>query len=332
MPVTVVVVSSAAGARPSLQQVPVASKEVLQVTDEPATSISAEELQQFIAEELQDDHDEKVVNKKRRLKAKEKTELRSALAKVDRTTLRSAIVSKISTMVHINKIEERRMFWEHCQTCDDFNEACDHFVTEYIKFHKQCDTGSDKYAIFYLTYHEEVPTSTYMSTLRGRFTTSYNNSVTDDTWNTFVSTFIHVSFNEIQRVMTCQIASMEADHVPPTASHTDQEEDVALLRLGGWALFSCIQYRQNALKGKSKTNHTQEKLLLYKAELQILEALVDDQKVGLPTAITAQDRGYMTFPCPLMMTFVKNLNKQIKEYVNPPNYEKYGSKLFDVSC
>ncbi len=67
------------------------------------------------------------------------------------------------------------------------------------------------------------------------------------------------------------------------------------------AAFSCMQYRKNAIKGKSKIKHTEEKLHAYQTELQILEGMVDDKKVDLPIAITAQDCGSMTFPCPLMM-------------------------------
>ena len=98
-----------------------------------------------------------------------------------------------------------------------------------------------------------------------------------------------------------------ADHMQSTVSTLSEDDDVALLRLGGWALFSCIQYRKNALKNKSRTKHTDEKRKAYKAELNILEALVDDKKVGLPSAITAQDRGYMTFPSPSMMPFIREL-------------------------
>ncbi len=96
-----------------------------------------------------------------------------------------------------------------------------------------------------------------------------------------------------------------------TVSTLSEDDDVAFLRLSGWVLFSCIQYRKNALKNKSRTKHTEEKLKAYKAELNILEALVDDKKVGLPSAITAQDRGYMTFPSPSMMLFIRELNRSV---------------------
>ena len=49
-------------------------------------------------------------------------------------------------------------------------------------------------------------------------------------------------------------------------------------------------------------------------------------------AISAQDCGFMTFPCPLMLPFVKELNEKIREFISHSSYEKYSSKLFDVSC
>ena len=76
--------------------------------------------------------------------------------------------------------------------------------------------------------------------------------------NTFMSTLLNVSFNELQTMVSNFIDSIDAT-VPPASTLVD-EDDVALLRLGGWALFSCIQYRKSALKGKSKIKHAQEKL------------------------------------------------------------------------
>ena len=242
--------------------------------------------------------------KKRKLKKSEKSEVLSVIANVNRETLYASIVSKISGMVHIAKIDERRQLWEHCIAGEHFRQMCDHFLCQYIKLYRDCNKGADKYAVFYLTYHDQVhtPSSTisdYISMVRQEITATASESVTvtDDTWMTLISTMLHTSFNEIQKIISHHIELIDA--VPPSTSHmgSSEEEDVALLRLGGWALFSCIQYRKQALKGKTKTKHTQNKLLAYKAELLVFEALVDDDKVNLPCAITAQDCGFMTFPC-----------------------------------
>ena len=146
-----------------------------------------------------------------------------------------------------------------------------------------------------------------------------------------MTTLLYVSFNTMQTIMSHHIPlTTDADHVP-AASAMSEDDNVALLRLGGWALYSCTNYRRNALKNKSRIKHTSQKLKVYQAELKILEALVDDRKVGLPSAITAQDRGYMTFPRPSMMPFIKELNKTIKKWINPLSYANHGTKLFDVS-
>ncbi len=257
--------SSGSAAEPSLQQVA-----RLQVTDEPVTSTYAAEpilqqvpeqgklqgataaigifeelsLSEIIAFELQDE--EPVPTKKRRLKATEKTKLRSAIATdVDKRMLCASIVNKVSSMVHIRGIDERNTFWEHCKTSVNFlSEMCSYFLAEYIKLHKQCDRGADKYALFSLTWYEQIhsvpATIAYLLTMRDQVTKAYNSPVTDDTWNTFVSTLLHVSFNEIQTIMLHCIGSIDEAAGLPTSM---VEDDVALLRLGGWALFSCIQYR-----------------------------------------------------------------------------------------
>ena len=112
--------------------------------------------------------------------------------------------------------------------------------------------------------------------------------------------------------MAKHIPTQKEPVVPP-----QDDDDVALLRLGGWALFSCLSYRKNALKGKSKIKHTTKKLEEFKSELKLLEALVDKNKTHLPKAISSQDRGYMTLPCPSLMPYLKVLNKAIKRCINP---------------
>ena len=336
MPVTIVVVPSPATntKQPSLQTEPpqlCQQKEIQPVLVPLVHSIhhGTEEIR------VATDEKESQIKKKKStsLNARVKNDMRSVIADTNKNSFCEIIVAKISSSVHVSHIEDRRMFWEHCKTSgkEFLQEACDHFLKEYLKFHKQCDRGSDKYAIFYLTWQEQVhlPTTiAYVSLLRQKLTSAYMDSVTDDTWNCIMSTLLYVIYNEVQTTASQYITSTE-DACPPTA-YTD-DSDVALLRLGGWALYSCINYRKLALKGKSKIIHTSDRLEIFKAELDILETLVDRQKVNMPTAISAQDRGYMTFPCTTMMPFVTIVNKMIKEHVNPVSYEKYGSKLFDVS-
>lgn len=288
---------AAAGGQASFQ-----SASILQELhdDEADLHISTEEMDALLQELNEEETTTKaVVSKKRRLNASEKMKIRSAVASVDQNDLQSAIVDSVSGMVHISSIEDRQLFWKHVKSSECLGSMCNHFFSEYVRLHKECDKGADKYALFYLKWYEHIrsPThSVYFSTCRDELTKSYNKTVTEDTWTTLLTTLLYASFNAMQTIMSHHIPSTDADHVYSNASAMSEDDDVALLRLGGWALYSCMKYRKHAIKSKSKIKHTSKKLKVYQAELKILEALVDDRKIGLPSAITAQDRGYMTFP------------------------------------
>ncbi len=226
-------------------------------------------------------------------------------------------------MLHISGIEERRLLWDHIKSSEWLRNVCDHFLSEYIRLHHIRSVLINMHSFIWNGTNRL--SHLLLQTHRDELTTAYSHTITEDMWTTLVT------FNAMQTIMSHIIPPTYADHMQSTVSTLSEDDDVALLRLGGWALFSCIQYRKNALKNKSRTKHTEEKLKAYKAELNILEALVDDKKVGLPSAITAQDLGYMTFPSPSMMPFIRELNKKIKECVNSFSYANHGSKLFDVS-
>jgi hypothetical protein len=294
-----------------------------------AFAITEEEMQ-LLMKEIEEEAQATVL-KKRRLKASEKVKLRSAVGNIDKENLHVTIADKIESMVHISGIEGRRLLWENFKTSEWMSKVCNHFLSEYVSMHMECDKGADRFAMLYLTWYEQLQsptsaTSELLSTCRSELSTS---CISDDTWTVLITTLLHVSFNVIQMIVSQHIQSAtDAAIAVPTVT---EDDDVGLLRLGGWALFSCIQYRKNALKGKSKTKHTVKKLQVYKGELEVLNLLVDDKKVGLPSAISAQDRGYMTFPSASMMPFMRELSRKMKQCINPSTYGQHGSKLFDVS-
>ncbi len=118
--------------------------------DEADIDISAEEMHAFL-QELEEET-KLVVRKKRRLNANEKVKLRSAVANVDQESLHAAIVDSISSMLHISGIEERRSLWDHIKSSEWLRNVSDHFLSEYIRLHQECNKGADKYALFYLKW------------------------------------------------------------------------------------------------------------------------------------------------------------------------------------
>ena len=165
---------AAAGAQASFQ-----SATIVQELHDEDLPITTEEMDALLQELNEVETTKAVVSKKRRLNASEKMKMRSAVADVDQRDLHSAIVDSVSGMVHISGIEERQLFWEHVKSSECLRKMCNHFFSEYIRLHKECDKGADKYAIFYLKWYEHIcsPTYSFFSTCHDELTKSYNETI-----------------------------------------------------------------------------------------------------------------------------------------------------------
>ena len=135
-------------------------------------------------------------------------------------------------------------------------------IGEYIHLHQKCDKGSNWFSRFYLKWYSQAHHTASEELLAFKTTLVFNlytQTISQDTWDTLVSTILYVSFNKIQDHVSSWLETVNEDVASSFLDcdkEGEEEDEVSLMRLGGWALFSCIQYREKALKSKSKTKHT----------------------------------------------------------------------------
>ncbi len=270
---------------------------------------------------------------KKQFNAGERSRITAVILHLNKSEVQQVIIAKISSSLHITAIPERAALWQYC-TGPGKAELCrfiDELVGKYTQLYQTYAKGANKYTRFYLawygladrycSYATTLESKSWWETFRG------SSAVTDDTRNTLVTTLLHVTFNVLQHKAAGAIEGMSN---PAPSQGQVEEDEVSLLRLGGWALFSAKSYRERALKKKSRINHTAGTLKQYSAELKVLEYLVMTDKSDLPVGITAQDRGGMTFPHPSLLPYIQSANQMFKELLNLESYRRYGKHLMEV--
>ncbi len=239
-------------------------------------------------------------------------------------------------MLHMQIITERNEFWEYCKQRGELAGFLDHLLEEYVQLYEKNDRGSDRYARFFLAWHSLAEkycsyriAGTTTQNWWDKLAHDHTATVSDDTRNTVVTTLLYSTFNCMQHEVTRVLESLNVtDRVTDTIQADD---DVSLMRLGGWALFSAKKYRERALKHETKTKLTASKLQVYQKEIKVLESVVMSNKSELPIGIAAKDRGKLTLPHPSLVPFLRKANTAFKESLNHQCYQKYGPKLMEVN-
>ena len=88
-------------------------------------------------------------------------------------------------------------------------------------------------------------------------------------------------FHELLKRVECQVIelSVSTSTFFPSETGYKDDDDTSLYKLAGFALLSCIQFRQHRLMWKKKLGVSQITAENYQAELTILKQLVDLQKM-----------------------------------------------------
>ena len=116
----------------------------------------------------------------------------------------------------------------------------------------------------------------------------------------------------------------------PSAAGYEEDDEASLYKLGGFALFSCIRFRQRKLMWRKKVQIRKETAQRYRTEHALLQQLRDTEKCDLPVAIYIQDRGGMTFMNPCLVPFIRESVAEIRKLLNYQEYSKHGKNLFKV--
>ena len=119
---------------------------------------------------------------------------------------------------------------------------------------------------------------------------------------------------------------------PKDVSHIiKREDDVALYRISGAALCQMVRLRKDTLsekKGKRGMTHASRGQI--EIELDFLTHLKETDKSHLPAALQILDEGHLTFVKKEFLTFVREADLNIREYVNERSLKKHKTNFLEV--
>ena len=109
------------------------------------------------------------------------------------------------------------------------------------------------------------------------------------------------------------------------------EDDVALYRMSGAALCQMVRLRKDTLsQKKGKRGMTSASRDQMEIELDFLTHLKETDKSHLPAALQILDEGHLTFVKKEFLTFVREADLNIREYVNERSLRKHKTNFLEV--
>jgi len=86
-----------------------------------------------------------------------------------------------------------------------------------------------------------------------------------------------------------------------------------------------LKTRYSKIRSSDCANKDQVSLKI--TMLQKLSVHLPEEKSHIPEYLKYRDKGYMHFPCPEMLSFLKVVNLKTKKHVNPESFAELGSDL-----
>jgi len=126
------------------------------------------------------------------------------------------------------------------------------------------------------------------------------------------------------------VASFQANQTEGTGSTTVvpiAEEDGVYYRFGGGALCEMLHRRYKQIRTASNKN-------LMSIEISMLQAINTKDKSDIPEYLQYQDRGFIYSPHKTFIPFIRQLDTDLKKFVNVEHFNKHGDNLIKVwdSC
>ena len=103
--------------------------------------------------------------------------------------------------------------------------------------------------------------------------------------------------------------------------------DASVVQVSGFALYSCIMFRQKAL-GRQRSRYTAESCEKFSKELWLLKKLQTADKSFIPPLLKFQDRGRMVIMHHALLPFGRSLFSLVRSHVNYTKYQEQGAKIF----
>ena len=126
----------------------------------------------------------------------------------------------------------------------------------------------------------------------------------------------------------CQFqASSDSPQRYPQSKDVITDDDASVYPVSGYALHSCLKFRQRAL-ARQKSQYTTELRVKCKKELWLLKKLEGTNKSFIPSLLKFQNQGHMVIRHHAMLPFGRSLLSSMQLHVNYRRYQEHGSNIF----
>ena len=125
-----------------------------------------------------------------------------------------------------------------------------------------------------------------------------------------------------EHVASCRNKDSDAS----TCTSMSLDGDDVYYRFGGATLCDMLHLRYKRIK-TTPLDHKDQ----ISQEISILQAINSKDKYSIPEYMKYRDLGYMYFPHPIFIPFLRHVDTTVKEVVNPSGIDKEGNNLIKVS-
>ena len=270
----------------------------------------------------------------------------SILKDIDVHIVVKDVIARVELEHHITLFEDRKQLWGY-MVKDGRARLCafiKHCIDAFGKLFKEYCRGSNRQAKLLIEWNNLAGSYAVesLSTLESQrfweeLVSGYHEGVSNECRSTVISTVLNTLYSfavtQVHLLLT-NLASNCASNITSLAPEAD--DDIALYRLFGFSLHASITTRKNALgigKRKKSTRISSPKLSLYRKQLKVLQSLIEHKKTttAVPAVIQLfQDRGKMTFPHRILLSFCRRCSLEIKRKLNVASFRLSGRGISRV--
>lgn len=262
------------------------------------------------------------------------------------------VLASVDKQQHMQYHTARRKVWDYIKDSKQkellviIGDAVEKYTTLMSKY----NVGKDKYGRLLASWYEYVGSwavATMCSSDDQRImyddlVTGFEDVISDDDRSCTIHSIFSELFSSFSDHMDAVQSQTFCSRHNDTLSVSDicapcdgkPDNDVALCKISGFSLHSCIEGRKMIIESNIHKSKTSTILRMHKLtqEIKILENLCCRDKTSseLPDELNYLDRGGLTFPAVPLLPFLRHYSLVIKTLLNHSAYEDRGNTIFKV--
>ena len=241
-------------------------------------------------------------------------------------------MQQVDSENHLRFFPQRKEAWDKLKISDSIVTICECLKNMYYCIYSDFFVGSDKYAKFQLKWYQQCSVMLSGSTSKESHPSL---SAAIKKWNEFKNinsgySAFHLDciivaiqsaiFNQLAKWVAHEI-SLVSGTGTQLGSRTElvEEPDDVYLRFGGAAIAEMLKHRYRSI-------HTvpEFKRNSIATEIAVLKAMECQDKSVIPSSLQYRHQGFMYFPDPALIPFVKAVDDKVRTVANDKGIVRHG--------